>query len=208
LTISRPVITDGLGAVVNLLGAAAVAGAGAIVDVGEFIVGLAAEALGDNDPNETTTGNGDNPCDSVDRRATARQAEQYAEAIPQKGWSGPQDVSRHWPTVAVLAVCDTKTGNLTYYASTSGKDWKGAAQKQYLTGLPVVVVPPSDVSPAGAENVLRAVQAACWYSWRSPPRRSRRWMRSGVTMPGSVIGWGSGRSGLALAMPLCGRCEL
>lgn len=48
--------------------------------------------------------------------------------------------------------------------------------------------------PAGAENLIRAGQATCWYSWRSPPRRSSRWMRSCVMAVGSVIGLGSGRS--------------
>src|SRR5262249_10877188 len=35
------------------------------------------------------------------------------------------------------------------------------------------------VNPAGAENVIRPAQAACWYSWRRPPRRScRRMLKS------------------------------
>jgi hypothetical protein len=52
-----------------------------------------------------------------------------------------------------------------------------------------------------AENYVQAGQAACSYSWRRPPRRSRRWMFSWVSRPGSVIGLGSGLSGAALAMP-------
>jgi hypothetical protein len=66
--------------------------------------------------------------------------------------------------------------------------------------------PPANLVPA--ENYVQAGQAACSYSWRRPPRRSRRWMFSWVSRPGSVIGSGSGLSGAALAMPWWGRCAL
>jgi hypothetical protein len=56
-------------------------------------------------------------------------------------------------------------------------------------------------SPALAENVIRSSQAACSYSCRTPPRRSRLWMRRRVISLTSVSGAGNGRSGRALAMP-------
>lgn len=59
-----------------------------------------------------------------------------------------------------------------------------------------------------AENVIRAGQATCSYSRRTPPRRSRRWMSRCASRCGSVIGSGSGASGRALAMPWCGRWVL
>jgi hypothetical protein len=48
-------------------------------------------------------------------------------------------------------------------------------------GLPREIIHDADLRlPAGipvlAENVIRAGQAACSYSRRMPPRRSRRWM--------------------------------
>jgi hypothetical protein len=52
-----------------------------------------------------------------------------------------------------------------------------------------------------AENAVRAAQAACSYSWRTPPRRSCRWMFSRASWSGSVIGSGSGFSGRTLAIP-------
>jgi hypothetical protein len=69
-----------------------------------------------------------------------------------------------------------------------------------LTGLLAAVVP--------AENLIRAGQAACSYSCRMPQKRSRRRTSRRASRPGSVIGSGSGWSGLALAMPWCGLCAL
>ena len=63
-------------------------------------------------------------------------------------------------------------------------------------------------NPVSAENLVRAAQAARSYSWRSPPRRSCRWMRRCVIVARSVMGWGSGRSGRAFAMPRWGRFML
>jgi len=60
---------------------------------------------------------------------------------------------------------------------------------------------PCDRDAVPAENHVLAGQAACSYSCRTPPRRSRRWMRSWVSWSCSVIGSGSGASGRALAMP-------
>jgi hypothetical protein len=51
-----------------------------------------------------------------------------------------------------------------------------------------------------ADNLIRTGQAACWYSWRIPPRRSRLRMLRRVICGGSAIGRGSGRSGRAFAM--------
>jgi hypothetical protein len=63
-------------------------------------------------------------------------------------------------------------------------------------------------NPVVAENSVRAGQAACSYSRRMPPRRSRRWMFRWASRSGSVIGSGSGTSGRAFAMPWCGLCSL
>jgi hypothetical protein len=52
-----------------------------------------------------------------------------------------------------------------------------------------------------AENLIRARQAACSYSWRIPPRRCRLRMSRWAIWSRSMIGGGSGRSGRALAMP-------
>jgi hypothetical protein len=49
--------------------------------------------------------------------------------------------------------------------------------------------------PVLAENVVLAGQAACWYSWMTPPARSRRRTRKASR---SVISAGSGLSGAAL----------
>jgi hypothetical protein len=56
-----------------------------------------------------------------------------------------------------------------------------------------------DVVPA--ENAVRAGQAACSYSRRRPPRRSRQRMRSRSSWRILVIGSGTGCCGRALAMP-------
>jgi len=59
------------------------------------------------------------------------------------------------------------------------------------------------------ENVIRAGQAACSYSWRMPLlRRSCLRMCRGVVSPRCVIGVGNGRSGRAFARPWCGRWVL
>jgi hypothetical protein len=60
----------------------------------------------------------------------------------------------------------------------------------------------------GAENVVRAAQAACWYSCRMPPSRSRRRMSRRSSRRGSMIGWGSGRRGAAAWSARWGRCSL
>lgn len=52
-----------------------------------------------------------------------------------------------------------------------------------------------------AENLVRAGHAACPYSWRIPPRRSRRRTSRRVICCGSVIGAGKGCSGREFAMP-------
>jgi putative transposase len=62
--------------------------------------------------------------------------------------------------------------------------------------------------PARAENLVRAGQAACSYSWRVPPSRSRLRMLRWAILPGSVIGVGSGCSGRAFVMPWWGRWPL
>src|SRR6266511_2454885 len=54
------------------------------------------------------------------------------------------------------------------------------------TGRKIVLHDRDDL--AGAENPVRTGQAACSYSWRTPPRRSRRRMLRFVIVFGSVIG--------------------
>jgi DNA primase len=50
-----------------------------------------------------------------------------------------------------------------------------------------------------AENSIRTVQAACEYSWRTPPSRSRRRMFRPMIRSGVVIGSGTVRGGAACA---------
>src|SRR4051812_3636590 len=50
-----------------------------------------------------------------------------------------------------------------------------------------------------AENLVRAGHAACSYSWRMPPRRSRLRMLRCAIVAGSAIGVGSANRGRALA---------
>ena len=59
-----------------------------------------------------------------------------------------------------------------------------------------------------ADIVIRAVQAACSYALRIPPRRWFRRISRWAIWSGSVIGGGSGRSGRAFAMPWWGRWVL
>jgi Transposase, Mutator family len=59
-----------------------------------------------------------------------------------------------------------------------------------------------------AENVVHAGQAACRYSWRTPPSRSRRRMSRYPSRSGSMIGWGSGRRGAAASSARWVRCWL
>jgi hypothetical protein len=65
-----------------------------------------------------------------------------------------------------------------------------------------------DGNVAGADNRIRAGHAACSYSCRRPPSRSRRRTRSCAMLSGSAIGSGSGCRGRALVMPRWGRCVL
>jgi hypothetical protein len=84
----------------------------------------------------------------------------------------------------------------------------------FLRGKPYVMRPMARLSRprnqglgadlALVENSIRPGQAACLYSCRTPPRRSRRWMRKWVTSLTSASGAGSGCSGRAFAMPWWG----
>jgi hypothetical protein len=49
-----------------------------------------------------------------------------------------------------------------------------------------------DGGAAVAENTIRAAHAACWYSWRVPPRRSCRRMSRRAMRTGSTIEEGTG----------------
>ena len=55
-------------------------------------------------------------------------------------------------------------------------------------------------SPALAENLIRAAHATWWYSWSTPPSRSRRRMSRLAMWSGTTRGAGSGWSGRAFAM--------
>ena len=66
----------------------------------------------------------------------------------------------------------------------------------------------ADESPVHAENAVHTGQAACWYSWRMPPSRSRRRMSRRSSCSGVVIGWGSGRRGAAAGRVRWDRCSL
>jgi hypothetical protein len=59
-----------------------------------------------------------------------------------------------------------------------------------------------------AENHAHAGQAACWYSWITPPRRSRRRMSRRVICLGLVMVSGSARSGAAACRERWVRCSL
>jgi xanthine/CO dehydrogenase XdhC/CoxF family maturation factor len=59
-----------------------------------------------------------------------------------------------------------------------------------------------------AENHVRAAQAACWYSWITPPRRSCRRMSRRAISLGSVMVSGSARSGAAACRERWVRCSL
>ena len=52
-----------------------------------------------------------------------------------------------------------------------------------------------------ADNLIRAAHAACWYSWSTPPSRSRRRMSRLAIWSGARSGAGSSWSGRAFAMP-------
>jgi AraC family transcriptional regulator len=52
-------------------------------------------------------------------------------------------------------------------------------------------------SMAPAENYIHADQAACEYSWRTPPSRSRRRTFKLTILTGSMIECGTGRNGAA-----------
>jgi DNA-binding CsgD family transcriptional regulator len=62
--------------------------------------------------------------------------------------------------------------------------------------------------PCGCRLFIRAGQAACRYSWRVPPSRSRLRTSRCAIRSGSVIGAGSGRSGAAARRVRWGLCSL
>ncbi len=67
---------------------------------------------------------------------------------------------------------------------------------------------PRRLAPCGCRLFIRAGQAACRYSWRVPPSRSRRRTSRYAIRSGSVIGSGSGRRGAAARRVRWGRCSL
>jgi hypothetical protein len=62
--------------------------------------------------------------------------------------------------------------------------------------------------PCGCRLFIRAGQAACRYSWRVPPSRSRLRTSSCAIRSRSAIGSGSGRKGAAARRVRWGRCSL
>ena len=65
-----------------------------------------------------------------------------------------------------------------------------------------------EMQPCGCRLFIRAGQAACWYSWRVPPSRSRLRTSSCAIRSRSAIGSGSGRRGAAARRVRWGRCSL
>ena len=57
-------------------------------------------------------------------------------------------------------------------------------------------------------SVAGHAAAACWYSWRTPPSRSRRRMASCSSRLGSVSGSSAGRSGAPFRLGWGRRCSL
>jgi putative transposase len=111
----------------------------------------------------------------------------------------------------VVKVRDGQVANRPFYAaigvSLDGERdilglWAGTGGEGAKFWLSVL----TDLVPAG--NLIRAGQAACLYSWRMPPSRSRRRTWSRAIWSGSVIGVGSGCSGRALVGPWWGRWPL
>jgi hypothetical protein len=87
---------------------------------------------------------------------------------------------------ADMMVCTQQA--LEEYVTTAGRELQRQLMQDQL-----------DAVPAG--KAIRAGQAACSYSFSTPPTRSRRWMFRRASRSESVIGSGSGASGRALAMP-------
>jgi hypothetical protein len=88
---------------------------------------------------------------------------------------------------------------------------RGIPHTHLFDSRPTGVRPvPASTSVRGvrAENLIHAGQAAWWYSWRVPPRRSWRRMSRWAICPGSVIGSGSARRGAALWSVRWVRCSL
>ncbi len=120
-----------------------------------------------------------------DQRLSAKSPRAAACSVEAVAWTNSSIVLRTLPAVAMLA-------------RTSFRDRGGRLPK---ANWPYRRVP--------AENLVRNGQAAaCRYSWRTAPNRSCRSIVSRVIAAGSVIGWGSGHSGRALARPWWGRCRL
>jgi hypothetical protein len=87
------------------------------------------------------------------------------------------------------------------------RDWRlTPVQRQPSIPNDIHLVAPED--PVGAENFIRAGQAACSYSCRTPPKRSCRRMLRRVIVAGSAIDSGSGCNGRALEIPRWGRWVL
>lgn len=102
-----------------------------------------------------------------------------------------------------------RTPAMVVYATTRGKSACGCAREPCC--VPRQRQPPSVCVTARlceCRLIIRPAQAACWYSYRVPPSRSRRWTSRCAICPGSVIGSGSGRSGAAWPRARCGRCPL
>jgi len=71
-----------------------------------------------------------------------------------------------------------------------------------------IVVPREREQPCRCRLFVRSGQAACRYSWRVPPSRSRLRISGCVICSESVIGPGSGRRGAAARSVRWGRCSL
>jgi hypothetical protein len=72
-----------------------------------------------------------------------------------------------------------------------------AAVSTVLAAVNLIDAHVHEDDPAPADNSIHAGQAACEYSWRTPPSRSRRRTFRSMIRSGSVIGSGTVRSGAA-----------
>ena len=81
----------------------------------------------------------------------------------------------------------------------AGARWELDQLGLAVAQLVVLLLVPPGADLALAENLIRA--ATWWYSWSTPPSRSRRRMSRLAIWPGLTSGTGSGWSGRAFAMP-------
>ncbi|PZG96398.1 hypothetical protein C1I97_26245, partial [Streptomyces sp. NTH33] len=123
------------------------------------------------------------PGDPALREGWIRDARAYVELAEAANGPIPAPVPLAWPwgealRVLAAAAPDVRIVNLET-SVTRGDTFAPGKEVHYR-------MHPANV--ALAENLVHAGQAAWWYSWRVPPRRSRRRMSRRAISSGSVIG--------------------